>query len=164
MFFFVCFFSSSICIRVLTKDVSSVVGAPWRCGVLTTQSGTAGIGLGHPPGGEHGWRLLAFQSGASPDCIIVVVLLCVVCGECCVCCVLCVVCVMVVGALCVLCVLCVLWLLWLFLTQIDGTQCVISIRRYELIGKPDDCAIAVWDTVKCVCMYTPHNAHLQAWR
>ena len=26
--------------------VSSVVGAPWRCGVLTTQGGTAGIGLG----------------------------------------------------------------------------------------------------------------------
>ena len=31
----------------LTKDVSSVIGAPWRCGVLTTQGGIAGIGLGH---------------------------------------------------------------------------------------------------------------------
>ena len=26
--------------------VSSVVGAPWRCGVLTTWGGIAGIGLG----------------------------------------------------------------------------------------------------------------------
>ena len=32
----------------LTQDVSSVVSAPWRCGVLTTWSGTAGFGLGHP--------------------------------------------------------------------------------------------------------------------
>ena len=30
-----------------TKDVSSVVGAPWRCGVLTTLGGMAGIGQGH---------------------------------------------------------------------------------------------------------------------
>ena len=29
----------------LTKDVSSVVGAAWRCGVLTTWKGKAGIGL-----------------------------------------------------------------------------------------------------------------------
>ena len=36
-----------------SKDVSSVVGAPWRCGVLTTQSGIAGIGLGHLLGREH---------------------------------------------------------------------------------------------------------------
>ena len=31
----------------LTVDVSSVVGAPWRCGVLTTWGGIAGMGLGH---------------------------------------------------------------------------------------------------------------------
>ena len=31
----------------LTVDVFSVVGAPWRCGVLTTSGGIAGIGLGH---------------------------------------------------------------------------------------------------------------------
>ena len=31
----------------LTMDVSCVVGAPWRCGVLTTWSGKAGVGLGH---------------------------------------------------------------------------------------------------------------------
>ena len=36
-----------------TFDVSSVVGAPWRCGVLTTHGGTAGIGSGHQPGREH---------------------------------------------------------------------------------------------------------------
>ena len=34
----------------LIVDVSSVVGAPWRCGVMTTQ---AGIGLGRLLGGEH---------------------------------------------------------------------------------------------------------------
>ena len=44
--------------------VSCVVGASWRCGVLTTQGGMAGVGLGHHPGREHkstpreGWRLL----------------------------------------------------------------------------------------------------------
>ena len=37
----------------LTVDVSSVAGAPWRCGALTTQGGTAGIGLGRLLGGEH---------------------------------------------------------------------------------------------------------------
>ena len=37
----------------LTKDVSSVVGAPWRCGVLTTSGGIAGIGLGRLLEGEH---------------------------------------------------------------------------------------------------------------
>ena len=52
----------------LTVDVSSAVGALWRCGVLTTSDGMAGIGLGH----EWGWRLLACSNGASPDCIVVV--------------------------------------------------------------------------------------------
>ena len=33
-------------------DVSSVVGAPWRCGVLLTWSGIAGIRLGHLLGRE----------------------------------------------------------------------------------------------------------------
>ena len=37
----------------LTKDVSSVVGAPWRCGVLTKLGGIAGIGLGRLLSGEH---------------------------------------------------------------------------------------------------------------
>ena len=37
----------------LTKDVSSEVGAPWRCGVLTTFGGIAGIGLSHLLGREH---------------------------------------------------------------------------------------------------------------
>ena len=43
-------FIAGISIKVLTVDVSSVVGAPWRCGVLTTEGGTAGIGLGHQLG------------------------------------------------------------------------------------------------------------------
>ena len=46
-FIFLCFLSS------LSKDVSSVVGAPWRCGVLTTKGGKAGFGLGHSLVGEH---------------------------------------------------------------------------------------------------------------
>ena len=33
----------------LTVDVFSVVGAPWRCGVLTTYGGIAGVG---PPAWE----------------------------------------------------------------------------------------------------------------
>ena len=37
----------------LTKDVASVVGAPWRCSVLTTQVGKAGNGLNHLLGREH---------------------------------------------------------------------------------------------------------------
>ena len=31
-----------------------MVGAPWRCGVLTTEGGIAGIGLGYLLGSEHG--------------------------------------------------------------------------------------------------------------
>ena len=37
----------------LTEDVSTVNGAPRRCGVLTTQGGITGIGLGHQLGREH---------------------------------------------------------------------------------------------------------------
>ena len=37
----------------LTVDVSSIVGAPWRCGVLTTHGAKAGTGLGHQHGREH---------------------------------------------------------------------------------------------------------------
>ena len=44
----------------LTFDVSSVVGAPWRCGVLTTKGGKAGMKLGHLLGREHDSTL---QSG-----------------------------------------------------------------------------------------------------
>ena len=47
------FFFSCISIRVLQKDASSVVGASWRCGVVTTLSGIAGIGLGRLLGREH---------------------------------------------------------------------------------------------------------------
>ena len=43
-FFFFCF-SLFTCSSCLTTDVSSVVVAPWRCGVLTTSGGIAGIGL-----------------------------------------------------------------------------------------------------------------------
>ena len=73
--FFQIYAAPSICI-----SVSSVVGAPWRCGVLTTLGGMAGIGLGRLLGGEHDSisqsgvgtpRLL--KKEASPDCIIVVV-------------------------------------------------------------------------------------------
>ena len=44
----------------LTVDVSSVVGAPWRCGVLKTKGGIAGIGLGRLLGGGH---VSTLQSG-----------------------------------------------------------------------------------------------------
>ena len=36
-----------------SSTVSSVVGAPWRCGVLTTQGWIDGIGLGALLGGGH---------------------------------------------------------------------------------------------------------------
>ena len=57
LFFFLAFLSNMLycwhqC-QSLNIDVSSVVGAPWRCGVLTTQGGKAGIGLGRLLGGEH---------------------------------------------------------------------------------------------------------------
>ena len=61
-------------------DVCSVVVAPWRCGVLTTQGGIAGIGLGHQLGREHDSTPQSGRGGSSPvetepltDCIIVVV-------------------------------------------------------------------------------------------
>ena len=59
-FFFQKSFIAGFSIKVLPTDVSSVVGAPWRCGVLTTQGEIAGIGLGRLLGGEHGSPL---QSG-----------------------------------------------------------------------------------------------------
>ena len=43
-----------------TIDVSSVVSTPWRCGVVTTKGGKAGIWLGHLLGREHDSTL---QSG-----------------------------------------------------------------------------------------------------
>ena len=66
VFFQICFIAG-MSNKHLLFDVSSVVGAPWRCGVLTTQGGKAGIGLAHLPGRQHsmtqlsrvGWRLLA---------------------------------------------------------------------------------------------------------
>ena len=47
-FIFSCFFHFS---SRLTSDVSFVVGASWRCGVLMTWGGTAGFRLGH----RHAW-------------------------------------------------------------------------------------------------------------
>ena len=47
LFFFLVFLSHIYnCWRYKSLTVSSVVGAPWRCGVLTIQGGIAGIGLG----------------------------------------------------------------------------------------------------------------------
>ena len=63
-----------------TVDVSSVVGSPWRCGDLTTEAGKLGLGWATDLGESMiqlprvGWRLLACENGASPDCTIVVVL------------------------------------------------------------------------------------------
>ena len=45
------FFIAGVSVRV--QLFPSVVGAPWRCGVLTTWGGIAGIGLGRLLGGEH---------------------------------------------------------------------------------------------------------------
>ena len=70
--------------RGFTAHVSSVLGAPWRCGVLTTQGGTAGIGLGRlvgrerdstPQSGVEAPRLL--KKEPPQNCIVVVVF-----GEC----------------------------------------------------------------------------------
>ena len=75
--FFVQFFHGKHQYPRLTFDVSSVVGAPWRRGVLTTQGGIAGFGVGHPPE-RLAWssrrkRIVAKENGASPDWIIIVV-------------------------------------------------------------------------------------------
>ena len=76
-FFFYVFAASSFLYQGLTKDVSSVVGAPGRCSVLTTQGGIAGIGLATYLRENMiqltrvGWRLLARSNGASQDCFIV---------------------------------------------------------------------------------------------
>ena len=55
IFFFLVFLSNILfCWRLYQSlTVSSVVGAPWRCGVLTTKGGIAGIGLGRLLGREH---------------------------------------------------------------------------------------------------------------
>ena len=37
----------------MSADGSSVVGAPWRCGAMTTWGGIAGIQLSNLPGKEH---------------------------------------------------------------------------------------------------------------
>ena len=46
--------------------VSSVVGAPWRCGVLTTQGGIAGTGLGRLLAREHDSTPTEWSGGSSP--------------------------------------------------------------------------------------------------
>ena len=51
----------------LTIDVSSVVGAPRRCGVLTTWGGIAGIALGRLFGREHASTP---QSGVAAPCML----------------------------------------------------------------------------------------------
>ena len=83
-------------------DVSYEVGAPWRCGVLTTWGGIAVIGSGHLLWGEHDSTL---QSGAEAPRLLKrsVPRL----DHCC-------------------CVL--LWLLWLFRTLHD--MCVSSLHVY----------------------------------
>ena len=58
-FIYVSFAGIGTC-QTLPVDVSSVVGASWRCGVLTTQGRKAGIGWNHILGTEHD---SAFQSG-----------------------------------------------------------------------------------------------------
>ena len=68
--------------------VSSVVGAPWRCGVLTTKGRTAGIGLGQLLGREHAWFNSPEWRGGSSSVKteplqIVLLLLCVVVVACC---------------------------------------------------------------------------------
>ena len=65
VFLSICFIAG-ISIRVLTVDVSSVVGAPWRCGVLTILGGIAGVGWDHVPGREHGSTLQSGVGGSSP--------------------------------------------------------------------------------------------------
>ena len=62
LFFFLVFLSDMFyCWHYYQSlTVSFVVGAPWRCGVLTTEGGIAGIGLGRLLGGEHDSTL---QSG-----------------------------------------------------------------------------------------------------
>ena len=63
--------------------VSSVVGAPWRCGVLMTQGGIAGIGLGRLLGGEHASTP---QSGVEAPRLLKRSLTRLYCGCCCCCC------------------------------------------------------------------------------
>ena len=52
LYFFLRCCIAGISIRRLPVDVPSVVVAVWRCGVLKTQAGIAGIGLGHQIGRE----------------------------------------------------------------------------------------------------------------
>ena len=71
-FFIFSMFFSFKCISLLASvsetkmDVSSVGGAPWRCGVLTTLGGIAGIGLGHQHGREHESTPSEWSGGSSP--------------------------------------------------------------------------------------------------
>ena len=87
------FLSSMFFELALVSDltVSSVVGAPWRCGVLTTQGGIAGIGLGCLLGREHASTPQSGVGGSSPVktephqivfccCGVCVCLVCGVCG------------------------------------------------------------------------------------
>ena len=55
LFFFLVFLSKKFYCwhKYQSLIVSSVVGAPWSCGVLTTEGGIAGIGSGHLLGREH---------------------------------------------------------------------------------------------------------------
>ena len=52
-FFFQICFIASISASVYTRDVASVVGVLWKCGVLMREGGIAGIGSGHQLGREH---------------------------------------------------------------------------------------------------------------
>ena len=98
-------------------------GAPWRCGVLTTEGGTAGIGLGHLLGREHDSTP---QSGLEAPRLLKRSLrrlyyYCCCCrSSCCGC-----------GLL----LLWRLWWLWFFLSAGSRRSVLMSAEIYGLIGK-----------------------------
>ena len=64
--FFQVYFIASKSIKV-KLFVSSAVGPPWSCGVLTTKGGLAGIGLSHLLGRDHD---STSQSGVEAPCLL----------------------------------------------------------------------------------------------
>ena len=122
-----------------------VVGAPWRCGVLMTQGGIAGIGLGHLLEGEHDSApqigvdgSSPVKNGASPDCFVVVVVCqCVSCW-------------------CCLSVWVLLWLLWLFLTMVKEMRSHVSTEHHGPIVQEPSMTTNCWSSM------APKNAEHQA--
>ena len=43
----------------------------------------------------------------------------------------------------------------------NGTQTTIKTPRRVVVVAVVVVVVVVWDTVECVCMYTPHNARMQ---